>query len=121
MGSNEVPINSVGEEAIKVSVVNIWVRKEERQIFPILNPWHERDAQQVSQSKDRCALCVDVTMYGLRPNGGLLFFKHIQDIRPFMHPARNESAEQGDREVWLGYVQKSITSLENPVIGRSRR
>ncbi len=60
MSGNEIPIDGVGEETVEVRVVDIWVRTKERQIFPVLNSWRERDPQQVSQTKDGRTLCLGI-------------------------------------------------------------
>ena len=96
MRLDQAPLDRLGEKTIQVRVMHVGIRAEEFEIFPVPDPGHQGNAQQMRQTKYRSTLCLRVAMNGLRPDRGIFLRKHIQNVRTLPDPTRDEVTEERD-------------------------
>jgi len=96
MRLDQVPLDRLGEKTVQVCVMDVWIRAEEFEVFPISDPGHQRDSEQMGQAKNGGALRLCVAMHRIWSDRLLLFLKHIEDIRPLPDTAWDEVAEKCD-------------------------
>ena len=119
MGFNEIPIDSICEKAIQVGVMHFWIRAVQREVFPISDPWHEGNAQQMRQAKHGGALRLRIAMHRLWSDRGVFFGKHIQNVRALPDPTGDEVTEERDVGIRDMIIADSpITTIANMIFGQ---
>jgi len=68
MRFNELPVDHVAEQRIDVGIHVAWYRTMELEILDSPNTRHELDAQQMGEREDGVALCLRITVDGVRSN-----------------------------------------------------
>src|SRR5690348_11819648 len=76
-----------------MDIVCTLARSEEVEIFPIPDPGHEGNAQQIGHAKDGGTLRLGITVQRLRFWFLVLLLKDVENEGPFPDPTGNEVAE----------------------------
>jgi hypothetical protein len=93
---DHVPIDRLREQRLNMGVVGILTGSGEVQIFPVPDPRHEGNAQQISHPKEGGALRLGVAMQRLRFWFIVRLLKDVENEGPFPDPTGNEMAEAGN-------------------------
>ncbi len=93
---NQVPIDRLREQRLNMGVVGIRARSGEVEIFPVPDPRHEGNAQQISHPKDSRALRLGVAMQRIWSWFFVILLKDVENEGPFPDPAGNEVTEAGN-------------------------
>ncbi len=51
MGLDQIPVDRVAEQVVDVLISGVLRWSEEAQVFPVADPWHELDAEQMCQTE----------------------------------------------------------------------
>src|SRR5579871_1698983 len=96
MSFDKCPIDGLGEEAVQVRILYLPIWAKQREVLPVSDPGHQRDPQQMSETKDGGALRLGVSMHRFWSNRRRLFLKHIENVGAFPDAAWDKMTEQGN-------------------------
>src|SRR5664279_5348204 len=96
MRGNEIPIDFVSKQCIKMVVTDRLVGPIENRVADAAHAWHQLDAKEPTQAEDRLVLTLRICMKRVRLDRRAVLHQRVQDMDRLPDTAGNEAGEQGD-------------------------